>query len=256
MVATKLCAASFSAVAKPGSALRRRPCLAQGDGDRAVRRVVVQVLDLAFELLDLAGDLADLILHGDDVVDRLRVREQRPHRVQLRLGVGQACAQVDVLRADVGPGDVLALDVPDLGQRVDRGVEVGRRDHEVDDAGPDRAGLVSAQRLRLGVGAGDVAALALDKSADFGQLGAELTRSDSDAQLRLADDRRTLESGDRVAGQGRRSAAVGRSGRPAGAKRTATLGDRWVRPLPAGWAAAGVAAAPTGGRQNKEYSHD
>src|SRR5438445_496821 len=124
--------------------LRRRPGLAEGDRNRAVRSVVVQVLDLALELLDLAGDLADLVLHGDDVVDRLRVREQRAHRVQLRLGVGQACAQVDVLRADVGPGNVLALDVPDLRQRVDRGVEVGRRDHEVDDAGPDRAGLVSA----------------------------------------------------------------------------------------------------------------
>src|SRR5438093_4437512 len=124
--------------------LRRRPGLAEGDRNRAVRSVVVQVLDLALELLDLAGDLADLVLHGDDVVDRLRVREQRAHRVQLRLGVGQACAQVDVLRADVGPGDVLALDVPDLRQCVDRRVEVGRRVHEVDDGGPDRAGLVSA----------------------------------------------------------------------------------------------------------------
>src|SRR5207248_11046168 len=83
------------AVRLPG--LSRRPGLCQRDRHRAVRGVVVEVLDLSLELLDLARDLADLVLHGDDVVDVLGLGQQGEHRVALRLGVGETGPEVDVL---------------------------------------------------------------------------------------------------------------------------------------------------------------
>src|SRR5438445_8269962 len=155
------------------SGANRRPRLRHRHADRAERRVVVEVLDLALELLDLGRDLADLVLDCDDVVDVLRLRQQREHRVPLSFGVGQPRAEIDVLRADVGACDVLALDLADLGQLIDRGVEMRGRDHEVDDARPDLAVLSLTARARLGVGAGDVAALQLDEVADLRELGIE-----------------------------------------------------------------------------------
>src|SRR5256886_4339825 len=142
-----------------------------GDADRAEGSVVVEVLDLTFELLDLGGDLADLVLDRDDVVDVLRLGQQGQHRVALSFGVGQTRAEVDVLRTDVSAGDVLALHLPHLGQLIDRGVEMGGRDHEVDDARPDLAVLRLVRGARLGIGAGDVAALQLDEVADLCELG-------------------------------------------------------------------------------------
>src|SRR3989442_476849 len=130
-----------------------RPRLRHRHADRAERRVVVEVLDLALELFDLGRDLADLVLDRDDVVDVLRLRQQREHRVPLSFCVGQPRAEIDVLRADVGAGDVLALDLADLGQLIDRGVEMRGRDHEVDDARPDLAVLSLTAGARLGAGA-------------------------------------------------------------------------------------------------------
>src|SRR2546426_403701 len=150
-----------------------RPRLRHRHADRAERRVVVEVLDLALELFDLGRDLADLVLDRDDVVDVLRLRQQREHRVPLSFGVGQPRTEIDVLRADVGAGDVLALDLADLGQLIDCGIEMRGRDHEVDDAGPDLAVLSLTAGACLGVGAGDVAALQLDEVADLRELGIE-----------------------------------------------------------------------------------
>src|SRR6266852_4658290 len=79
---------------------RGRSGLGQGHRHGAVRGVVVEVLDLPLELLDLGGDLADLVLHGDDVVDVLGLGQEREHRLALSLDVGQPRAQVDVLGAD------------------------------------------------------------------------------------------------------------------------------------------------------------
>src|SRR5205823_358926 len=60
---------------------RRSPQLSHGDADRAVGSVVIEILDLTLQLFDLSRDLADLILHRDDVVDVLRLGQQRKHRV-------------------------------------------------------------------------------------------------------------------------------------------------------------------------------
>src|SRR3979490_1502955 len=91
------------------SGLSWRPGFADGHGDAAVGRVVLDVCDLTLQLLDLLRDLAELVLHGDDVGRRLCLAEQGQHRVALSLLVGQARLEVDVLRADVVAADVLVL---------------------------------------------------------------------------------------------------------------------------------------------------
>ena len=149
---------------------RRSPRLSHGDADRAVGSVVIEILDLTLQLFDLSRDLADLILHRDDVVDVLRLGQQRKHRVVLSFGVGEPGAKVYVLGAHVAAGDVLALHLADLRELVDGRVEVRGWDHEVDDPGSDLAGLAGRLRARLGVGAGDEAALRLDQGADLREL--------------------------------------------------------------------------------------
>ena len=143
----------------------------------------------------------------------MSLREKREHRVPLRLRVGQACPQVDVLRAHVGSRDVLALDLADLGQLVDRAVEMRGGDHEVDYSRADLAVLNLTCWVGLGVGTGDVAALELDQVADLRELGIERAGSDGDRQLRLTDDRWALESWNRGARQcGASGGAVGQPG--------------------------------------------
>ena len=154
---------------------------------------MIDVLNLALQLLDLAGDLAELVLHRDDVLHRLGSLQKSEHRVALSFLVDEARLQVHVLGADVVAADVLALDLAHLGELIDRVVELGRRDHESDHAGPD---LGIGRRVGLGVGAGDKASLQLNQSADVGELGVERARADGDRKLGLANDLRTLDGGD------------------------------------------------------------
>jgi hypothetical protein len=89
---------------------------------------------------------------------------------------------------------VLRLHFADLGELVDRRVEVGGGDHEADHPGADLARVLVVDRLRLGVGAGDVAALGLDEGADLEQLRVEQAAADGEGHRRFADDRRALQS--------------------------------------------------------------
>src|SRR6266542_5833730 len=66
---------------------RGRAGFEQADRDRAERGVVLEVVDLPPELLDLGGDLAQLVLYGDDVRHRHRLPEQGQHGVALSLCV-------------------------------------------------------------------------------------------------------------------------------------------------------------------------
>src|SRR6266849_2856479 len=138
--------------------------------DGAERHVVLDVLDLAFELLDLTGDLAQLVLDQDDLLDGLRLGQQREHRVALRLLIGESRLKVDVLRADVVAADVLGLDLAHLRKGVDGLIEVRGGDHEGDDA---RADLVVGHRVGLGISPRDVALLELHQRAHRGEAGIE-----------------------------------------------------------------------------------
>src|ERR1700686_2678915 len=103
---------------------RCRRCFGHRDGQGAEGGVVVEILDLAFELLDLARDLGDLVLHRDQVVDVLGLGQEGQHCGSLRFGVVQASLQVEVLRAHLGAGDLLVLDLSNLRKLVNGRVKV------------------------------------------------------------------------------------------------------------------------------------
>ena len=118
---------------------------------------------------------------------------------------------------------MLTLHVADLLQLADRRVECAGGNHEGDDAGPDLVRRVVDGRVRLRLGAGDVAAVRLDEAAHLGQLGAERPGLDRDADARLPDDRRSLEGGHRVGDRGRSLDGAGRGRAAAGAVARALL---------------------------------
>src|SRR4029077_11051481 len=117
--------------------------------------------------------------------------------------------------------------------------------------------LRGVRRRRLRIGAGDVAALALDQRADRLELRVEQARANRDAELGGADDGRALQGRDCLAGQRGRAAWLGDALRGLAAARIdrrrcgATRGV--VR---RGCTAAAARRSAAGGRDRKDRNDD
>ena len=129
--------------------------LADRHGQRRVRRLARQQLQLALQLLDLGLNGVQLLLHGQDVAHRRGLGQDGQVLLAAGLQRGDARLQVDVLAGDVGG---LGREVRRLAERLgllQHGGEVVHRHLQRDAA---RRGA-AARRARLGLRVGHEAAV-------------------------------------------------------------------------------------------------
>ena len=106
----------------------RRVGLVDVDLDRRLRDLVVQVPQLAGDLVDLQLRLFELVLHGQGLADRGRlVHQPVEHRAARRVDL-QVRLRVDVLGGDVLPVHLRGIHGPQIAELHQRLVEVGGGD--------------------------------------------------------------------------------------------------------------------------------
>ncbi len=123
------------------------------DLDRRLGDLIVEVAELAGDLIDLELHLLELVLHDQGLTDRGRlvhqpIEDRSPGRVDL-----QMCLRVDVVGGDVLPLDLGGVHRAELAQLQHRLVEVGGRDPQRERAAVAARG--GGGQDRAAVGAGD-----------------------------------------------------------------------------------------------------
>ena len=186
--------------------------------------------------LDLIAHLAQAALHGDEVLDRLRIGEDAHERLLLGAQRGQVRLGVHIVHGHVAQGDAPVHHVAKAAHARKERVQPLGRDAR-DDLRAAQAGAVIA--VAAGVGALDIAARLVDGRLERGQelvIGERLH-----LQLRVADD---LARGERLPGGLALLRGVGRRRR----LRAHLLRVRRVAPVHAGAGevdfSAGAAGAP------------